>query len=236
MSGSARKRNYSVRNWTPRIPPLAGCAGRKPDARIKTQLLRSRIQRIANLEKEKEAAVHTSKSLEDEMRSQLESRDVTISNLQGRLTVNILDRVMFDSGEAVLKPDGEAVMRKVAGILTEHPQLSIQVVGHTDNVPIRPNAQYQRALRAIGSFPPLCALAAVHFLTEQAGVIPDTRWRGGKRRVSPRGGQFHFRRGRAKNRRITINTILPDELNPIAPAPAPKPSPATNSPSGPALD
>ncbi len=191
-------------------------------------------EQVANLEKEKEAAVHTSKSLEDEMRSQLESRDVTISNLQGRLTVNILDRVMFDSGEAVLKPDGEAVMRKVAGILTEHPQLSIQVVGHTDNVPIRPNAHTRFASN--WELSTARALAAVHFLTEQAGVDP--------RHVGAAGnGEFHpvadnsTSEGRAKNRRITI-TILPDELNPIAPAPAPapKPNPATNSPSGPALD
>ena len=32
------------------------------------------------------------------------------NNLKGKLTVNILDRVMFDSGEAVLKPDGAAVL------------------------------------------------------------------------------------------------------------------------------
>ena len=77
------------------------------------------------------------KGLEDEMRSDLESKDVTISNLQGKLTVNILDRVMFDSGEAVLKPDGEAVLRKIAAILAGHPELKIHVIGHTDNVPIR---------------------------------------------------------------------------------------------------
>ena len=57
------------------------------------------------------------KGLENEMRADLESKDVTISNLQGKLTVNILDRVMFDSGEAILKPAGESVMRKVAAIL-----------------------------------------------------------------------------------------------------------------------
>ena len=51
------------------------------------------------------------------MRAALESKDVTISKLQGKLTVNILDRILFDSGEAELKPDGAAVLRKVAAIL-----------------------------------------------------------------------------------------------------------------------
>ena len=76
----------------------------------------------ANLAKEKEQAGQAAKGLENEMRSDLESRDVTISNLQGKLTVNILDRVMFDSGEAVLQPDGEAVLRKIAAILAGHPE------------------------------------------------------------------------------------------------------------------
>jgi len=50
-------------------------------------------------------------------------------------------RVMFDSGEAILKPAGESVMRKVAAILAGHPQLKVHVIGHTDNVPIRPEAR-----------------------------------------------------------------------------------------------
>jgi len=54
--------------------------------------------KIADLEQENEVSAQMSKALENEMRSGLESKDVTISNLQGRLTVSILDRVLFDSG------------------------------------------------------------------------------------------------------------------------------------------
>src|SRR5579871_2460889 len=167
-------------------------------------------EQIADLEKQKQKVTDSSKTLEDEMRSQLESKDVTISKLQGKLTVNILDNVMFDSGEAILKPDGEAVMKKIAAILSEHPQIMIQVVGHTDNVPIRPTAH----TRFVSNWElsTARALAAVHFLTEQSGIDP--------RRVGAAGyGEFRpvadngTAEGRAKNRRITI-TILPDEFAP----------------------
>jgi chemotaxis protein MotB len=180
-------------------------------AQIQTNqdLIASLTNQVAALQKEKEQVSKSSKSLEDEMRSQLESRDVTISKLQGRLTVNIVDRVMFDSGEAVLKPDGEVVMRKIAQILQEHPQLAIHVIGHTDNVPIRPTAQSRFASN--WELSAARALAAVHFLTERAGV--DSR------RVGAVGyGEFRpvadnsTPEGRAKNRRIAI-TILPEELN-----------------------
>ncbi len=162
--------------------------------------------KIADLQQAQETSAQMSKALENEMHGDLESKDVTISNLQGRLTVNILDRVMFDSGEAVLKPDGQAVMRKVAALLAEHPKLQIQVIGHTDNMPVRPDARSRFASN--WELSTARALAAVHFLTEQAGV--DTR------RVGAVGyGEYRpiadnsTADGRAKNRRIEI-AILPD--------------------------
>jgi len=159
---------------------------------------------VADLEKAKEMAGQRAKGLEEEMRSDLESKDVTISNLQGKLTVTILDRVMFDSGEAILQPDGEAVLRKIAAILAGHPELKIHVVGHTDNVPIHTRFASNWELSTAR------ALAAVHFFTEKAGVDPH--------RVGAVGyGEFRpiadnsTPEGRARNRRIAI-AILPDEL------------------------
>jgi chemotaxis protein MotB len=162
------------------------------------------------------------KGLEGEMRADLESKDVTISNLKGKLTVNILDRIMFDSGEAVLKPDGEAVLQKVAAILVKHPEIKIHVIGHTDNVPIRAAARSRFASN--WELSAARALAAVHFLNEQAGI--DARRMGAV-------GYGEFRpladnataEGRAKNRRIAI-AILSDELAGADTAP---PSPATVS-------
>ena len=163
---------------------------------------------VDDLEKQTNQVAQSAKGLEDEMRSDLQSKDVTISKLQGKLTVNILDRILFDSGEAVLKPDGEAVLQKIAAILAQHPELKIHVVGHTDNVPIRPEAHGRFASN--WELSSARAIAAVRFLTERAGVDP--------RRVGAVGyGEFRpvadnsTAEGRARNRRIAI-VILPDEL------------------------
>jgi len=175
--------------------------------------------RIDDLQKEKAIVIHTHESLEDEMRNALESKDVAISRLQGKLTVSILDRVMFDSGEAELKPAGAAVLRKVAAVLAQHPDLKIHVIGHTDNVPIKAAAR--------GRFPSnwelstARATAAVRFLTENGGVDP--------RRLGAVGyGEFRpvadnaTPEGRARNRRIAI-TILSEELAGADTAPAANP-------------
>jgi chemotaxis protein MotB len=173
------------------------------DLKDKEQIAALQTQ-IADLQKERDAVAQGAKGLEDEMKSDLESKDVTISKLQGKLTVTILDQVMFDSGEAVLKPAGETVMHKIADFLATHPTLKIHVIGHTDNVPIHGRFASNWELSAAR------ALAAVHFLTEKGGLDP--------RRVGAVGyGEYRpiadnaTAEGRAKNRRIAI-TILSDEL------------------------
>jgi chemotaxis protein MotB len=163
---------------------------------------------IADLQKQQDIVVHTHQNLEDEMRNALESKDVTISQLQGKLTVNILDRVMFDSGEAELKPAGATVLRKVAAVLAQHPNIKVHVIGHTDNVPIR--AAARNRFPSNWELSTTRATAAVRFLTEIAGVDP--------RRLGAVGyGEFRpvadntTPEGRARNRRIAI-VILSEEL------------------------
>jgi chemotaxis protein MotB len=184
--------------------------------------------RNAELHKEQAIVVHTHQSLEDEMRNALESKDVTISQLQGKLTVNILDRVMFDSGEAELKPAGAAVLRKVAAVLAQHPNIKVHVIGHTDNVPIK--AAARNRFPSNWELSTTRATAAVRFLTEFAGVDP--------RRLGAVGyGEFRpvadnaTPEGRARNRRIAI-VILSEEL--VGADTAPTVAPKSPSPPGPA--
>lgn len=177
------------------------------EAKVLRDKLAVSDERVHELEKEKDATLQTHQSLEDELRAALESKDVTISQLQGKLTVNILDRVLFDSGEADLKPEGAAVLRKVAELLQQHTNLQVHVVGHTDNVPIRPGRSRFASNWELST---ARATAAVRFLSEKAGVDP--------RRLGALGyGEFHpiadnaTSEGRAKNRRIAV-TILSEEM------------------------
>ena len=171
--------------------------------------LNSSKARVEELQKENEKANLAQKSLEQEMRSALESKDITISELQGKLTVNILDRVLFDSGEAELKPEGEKVIQKIATVLAQYPDRQIHVIGHTDNVPIRIGPRTKFASN--WELSTARAIAAVRFLCEKAGADP--------RRLGAVGyGEFHpvadnaTAEGRAKNRRIAL-VVLPEDLS-----------------------
>lgn len=149
-------------------------------------------------------ATNTHQRLETEMRAAIQSRDVAISELHGKLTVSILDRILFDSGEANLKPEGMQVLQQVAGVLAGFTNRQVQVLGHTDNVPIRVRYASNWELSTAR------AVAAVRFLSEKAGVDP--------RRLSAVGcGEFQpvadnaTADGRARNRRIAL-VVLPEQF------------------------
>jgi chemotaxis protein MotB len=165
-------------------------------------------ERIQKLTLEKEESALAQRNLEAQMRAALESKDVTISELQGKLTVNILDRILFDSGEAAVKPEGQAVLDQIGKVLSNYPNRQIQVIGHTDNVPIRwrIGAPFQSNWELSAAR----AIAAVRYLSERAGVDP--------RRLGAVGyGEYHpiadnnTAEGRAKNRRIAL-VVAPEEL------------------------
>lgn len=197
------------------------------DAGTTNAILAAELQaaraRAGELEEKVALVEEAQQSLEATMRSELESRDITISELQGRLTVDILDRILFASGEARLKGEGEDVLRKVAHILTQFPNRAVQVVGHTDAVPIR--SRTAEGFTDNWGLSAGRAVSAVRFLSESAGVDP--------RRLSAVGcGEFRplasndTSEGRARNRRIAV-VVLPEEFG--APD-AVKPAPTTSEP------
>ncbi|MFI5361879.1 MAG: flagellar motor protein MotB [Elusimicrobiota bacterium] len=70
------------------------------------------------------------------LKSEIAAGEIKITQLQGKLTVNLVDRILFDSGKAEIKDDGRKVLDKVGGILNTVADKNIRIEGHTDNKPI----------------------------------------------------------------------------------------------------
>jgi outer membrane protein OmpA-like peptidoglycan-associated protein len=79
----------------------------------------------AQAEQEKQA-------LRERLREQLSVILETRETARG-LIVNVSD-VLFDTGSATLKPGAREKLARVAGILASHPDLKIEIEGHTDSV------------------------------------------------------------------------------------------------------
>jgi len=80
---------------------------------------------VAQAEQEKNA-------LRERLREQLSVILETRETARG-LIVNVSD-VLFDTGSATLKPGAREKLARVAGILASHPDLKIEIEGHTDSV------------------------------------------------------------------------------------------------------
>lgn len=76
------------------------------------------------------------------LEQEIASGQVTITELSGKLTVNVSNAILFDSGATAVKPEGKAALTKVAGVLAAVADREIRVEGHTDDVPVRAGASY----------------------------------------------------------------------------------------------
>jgi chemotaxis protein MotB len=98
------------------------------------------LEETANLQKAKaEEAQKTSRTYEemlDKMKNEISQGQVTISELKGKLTVNMVDAILFDSGKTEVKPAGREVLQKLIDILGTVKDKTIRIEGHTDNVQI----------------------------------------------------------------------------------------------------
>ncbi len=64
-------------------------------------------------------------------------RDVERFNVEGGYLLMIQDRILFDSGSAVLGAEGEAALASIANEIAAAPHGTIHVRGHTDSDPVK---------------------------------------------------------------------------------------------------
>src|SRR5206468_2129895 len=77
-------------------------------------------QELAEAQKAREEKVRevssTYEQLVAKMKGEIDKGQVTISELKGKLTVNMVDAILFDSGKSEIKPEGLVVLGKVIEI------------------------------------------------------------------------------------------------------------------------
>jgi chemotaxis protein MotB len=100
-------------------------------------------ERVATLEKAKEEVVQSAKKEQDqllqEMKGEIAKGQITITELKGKLTVNMVDKILFNSGESEVKAEGLDILKRVIDVLKNAKDKTIRIEGHTDNVAIRGN-------------------------------------------------------------------------------------------------
>jgi len=164
---------------------------------------------IASISKAKQEEIDRLKSTYDtlmaDMKAEIEQGQVTITKLADRLSVSMVDRILFPSGEADITPAGLKVLQRVGNVLKNAQNKIVRVEGHTDNVPISKLAE---------RFPTNWELSTarasnvVRFLQEKVEIDPSRLEAVGLSEYHPVAGNATAK-GRSQNRRIEI-ALLPD--------------------------
>jgi len=163
-------------------------------------------------EEEMKEVKSTYEDLLEGMKSEIEKGQITITQLRGKLKVNMLDEILFDSGKTTIKPEGVEVLERVGEILLNVKDSAINVEGHTDNVPIGP--ELARRYPTNWELSAARATNVARYLQEKTGIDPTV--------LSATGyGEYHpvasndDEEGRARNRRIEI-VLVPIEITPVS--------------------
>lgn len=78
----------------------------------------------------------TYQALTAQLQSEIKADEVRIKQLQGQLTVTLIDEILFASGSAEMHAKGRDTLEKIVGTLQGVPDKRIVVRGYTDNEPI----------------------------------------------------------------------------------------------------
>lgn len=167
--------------------------------------------RLAAMAGEKEAAVAELKGTYDDLVSELKGEikegEIAIIRLKNRLSVSMVDTVLFDSGSSVVKADGKRVLDRVAAILGKVAGRQIRVEGHTDNVPI--GARLREVFPSNWELSAARATNVVRYLQENGGIDPGSLVAAGYSEYRPVASN-ETPEGRSRNRRIEI-VLIPEE-------------------------
>jgi chemotaxis protein MotB len=125
--------------------------------------------------------------------------------MKNRLTMTMVDKIIFPSGSTEISKDGKLVLDKVVSILKDIKDKRIQVEGHTDNVPIV--SVLKKRYPTNWELSTARATEVVRYLQEQGGLDPKQLSATGYSEYQPVAPN-DTDDGKHKNRRIEI-VLLP---------------------------
>ncbi|MEO9210130.1 MAG: OmpA family protein [Ginsengibacter sp.] len=161
------------------------------------QRQQQRFQSLQSLLAAQKAASDALKNKMAEALKGFNSSELTVYQKEGKVYVSLSENLLFPSGSAVVNPKGVDALSKLAEVLNTNTDVSVNIEGHTDSIPIKIKFQDNWDLSTAR------ANSIVRILVNDYKVDP--------KRVVSSGHSFYepisdnsTPEGRAKNRRTEI--------------------------------
>jgi chemotaxis protein MotB len=190
--------------------------------RMKSELEASQAELAVTVQLKEQALAEITKAQEElakKLETEIAQGDVAVKMREGQLVVDLVDQILFDSGEAELNDKGKAVLLKVGETMVKMKDKVIQVGGHTDDVRI--------ADKLLEKFPSNWELSTaratnvVRFLQDTAKVPGERLVAAGFSQYRPIAGNS-TKTGRKRNRRIEVTLLAAPTPEKSTAAAAPK--------------
>jgi chemotaxis protein MotB len=110
-----------------------------------------------------------------------ENNGLTIDIRQGKVYVSLEESLLFASGSAAVDSRGESALRELARVLERNPEINVLIEGHTDDVPLRPGAQF----RDNWDLSVMRATAIVRILLKHGSIEPQRLTAAGRGEYMP---------------------------------------------------
>jgi chemotaxis protein MotB len=168
------------------------------DMAINAETMENKDVQMEEVETMVEEAIEQWMAFADFLKEHELDSDVSVELLSDGVLITLSDSLTFESGSSVLLPEAKEILGEVSKVLNARIQV-IEVQGHTDNVPISGNSQFNTNWH-LGA---ARAVSVVQELQEVAQVPPD-------RFVATSYGEYKpladnaTPEGRRKNRRVEI--------------------------------
>jgi len=150
----------------------------------------------------------TYESLVKDLKGEIEKGEIKVTQVRDKLTVNLVEKILFDSGRAEVKPQGKEVLKKVGNILKDVKDKDIRIEGFTDNVPI--GGTLVQKFPTNWELSTQRATTVLRSLQDEGGVDGSRLAAVGFGEYRPIAGN-DTPEGRAQNRRIEI-VLVPSDI------------------------
>jgi len=181
---------------------VAGLTADAAESKNQLEATQAALAAAAEREEQAKKRLATYRSMLRKLDSLIDSGKLKVRIVRNRMVVELPESVLFASGSAKIRKEGEGVLVELAPVLVGFKGQMFQVGGHTDNVPIRtkrfPSNWELSAARAVNVTRMMVKMgmnaqhiSAAAYADTQPVATNDTE------------------EGRAQNRRIEI-ALLPD--------------------------
>ena len=149
-------------------------------------------------EKQLAAAEQLAEEIEEAVEESQFADEIDVDFTAQYVSLTLNGALLFDSGSAELKEEAKPLMDKIGQLLARYAQSTIEIEGHTDNVPIH-NARFADN-NELSSFR---ALSVFNYFMETTFLDPATIKHSGRGEYLPVADNA-TPEGRAQNRRVEI--------------------------------